>query len=65
MLLLREFRDTANDRNFLGICLGMQLLFSSSEEFQFTEGLNLIEGKIKMQDGKIIGEPTGKPLSFK
>jgi len=36
-----------NNAYILGICLGMQLLFSSSEEFQFTKGLNLIEGKIK------------------
>jgi glutamine amidotransferase len=31
---------------FLGICLGMQLLFSESEEFGNYKGLNLIEGKI-------------------
>ena len=35
-----------NNSYILGICLGMQLLFSSSEEFEFTEGLNLIEGNI-------------------
>ena len=30
----------------LGICLGMQLLFDSSEEFGLNKGLGLIEGKI-------------------
>jgi imidazole glycerol-phosphate synthase subunit HisH len=30
----------------LGICLGMQLLFSSSEEIELTEGLGLLDGKV-------------------
>jgi imidazole glycerol-phosphate synthase subunit HisH len=30
----------------LGICLGMQLLCSESQEFQFNKGLNLIPGKV-------------------
>lgn len=32
---------------FLGICLGMQLLFSSSEEGGFFDGLNIISGKVR------------------
>jgi glutamine amidotransferase len=34
-------------KSFLGICLGMQLLFTKSEEFGATEGLGIIEGEIK------------------
>lgn len=30
-----------------GVCLGMQLLFESSDEFEYTEGLNLISGKVQ------------------
>lgn len=35
-----------NKTPFLGICLGLQLLFSSSEEAPNCEGLNLLPGKI-------------------
>ena len=31
---------------FLGICLGLQLLFTESEEFLLTKGLNLIKGRV-------------------
>ncbi len=31
---------------FLGICLGYQLLFTSSEEFGYNEGLDIIKGKV-------------------
>ena len=32
---------------FLGICLGLQLLFENSEEFGSTKGLGIIPGQIK------------------
>ena len=32
---------------FLGICLGLQLLFSESEEFGLTNGLGVVKGRVK------------------
>ncbi|MEE1013116.1 MAG: imidazole glycerol phosphate synthase subunit HisH [Clostridia bacterium] len=37
---------TAQGTPFLGICLGMQLLFSASEDSPGVEGLNIFPGKI-------------------
>ena len=35
------------DKPFLGICLGMQLLFSKSEEFGKSKGLSIFKGNVK------------------
>lgn len=43
--VIREVVDSG--RPFLGICLGMQLLFEESEEHGLTGGLGLLPGKIK------------------
>ena len=37
----------SSGKPFLGICLGLQLLFERSEEFQLTEGLGIIQGATK------------------
>lgn len=39
-----------NNKPILGICLGMQLLFESSTEFGFFEGLGLLKGNIVKLD---------------
>jgi glutamine amidotransferase len=41
---LLDFAKTG--KQFLGICLGMQLLFSESEEFGANKGLGLVDGRI-------------------
>ena len=35
-----------NDKRYLGICLGMQVLFESSEEAPGTEGMGIIKGDV-------------------
>ncbi len=40
--------------NFLGICLGMQLLFETSEEFGYSEGLGILKGKVIKFDESVV-----------
>jgi len=57
---LRDF--SASGKPFMGICLGMQLLFSASEEFGDSKGLDLIEGRvIRFPDADRDGEKTKIP----
>jgi glutamine amidotransferase len=39
-------RSIASGKPFLGICLGLQLLFTESEEFGLSKGLDIIKGKV-------------------
>jgi imidazole glycerol-phosphate synthase subunit HisH len=41
---IREFASSG--RPFLGICLGMELMLDSSEEFGHSEGLGLVPGRV-------------------
>jgi len=45
VLPLKDFIDS--NRPFIGICLGMQLLFSESEEFGCYKGMNIFNGRVR------------------
>jgi glutamine amidotransferase len=51
----------ASGKPLLGICLGMQLLFESSEEFGETKGLGLIPGNVVAFDEKSFDHPQKIP----
>jgi glutamine amidotransferase len=48
-------------KHLLGICLGMQLLFDSSEEFGLTQGLGLVEGRVVAFDKSKFSTPLKVP----
>jgi glutamine amidotransferase len=57
---IKEF--VYSGKPFLGICLGLQLLFSSSDEFDSSRGLNIIKGNVRRfknsnEAGKVIKVP--------
>ncbi|CAI6149682.1 MAG: Imidazole glycerol phosphate synthase subunit HisH [uncultured Sulfurimonas sp.] len=56
---IKEF--ALSKKPILGICLGMQLLFDSSEEFGNHKGLGLIKGDIKAFDESKFSEPLKVP----
>jgi len=56
---LREYATSG--KPFLGVCLGMQLLFNSSQEFGSHDGLGLIEGDVKLFDKSKFKTPLKIP----
>ena len=57
--LTQVVRDTAHDRPFLGICLGLQMLFEDSEEGP-TQGLSVIAGHVvRFRDTEMSGAASG------
>lgn len=56
---VREYAQSG--KYLLGICLGMQLLFDSSEEFGINEGLGLISGRVVAFDTSRFHTPLKVP----
>lgn len=53
--LVDTIKEEAVKKPFLGICLGMQLIFKKGYEFEECNGLGLIEGSVrKMEDTGLI-----------
>ncbi len=44
--LIEVIKVTSKEKPFLGICLGLQLLFDHSEENNGTDGLSIIPGEV-------------------
>jgi len=52
--LIDEIKLSFNSKPFLGICLGLQLLFEYSEENNGTKGLSIVPGKVvKFNNNKL------------
>ena len=55
--------DAARNKPFLGICMGLQVLMTHSEENGGTELLRLFRGEVKRFDGTAMGD-NGLPLKI-
>jgi glutamine amidotransferase len=52
-------RTIASGKPFLGICLGLQLLFQESEEFGLSQGLGIIPGRVVKFSGPAFEKSQG------
>lgn len=55
--LVNVIREESKKKPFLGICLGMQLIFEKGYEFEETEGLGLIGGSVKKIEREKLNIP--------
>ena len=57
-----SIRQWAEDKKpLLGVCLGLQLLMDSSEEFGSHQGLGLVAGQVKKFPAQLNGNPLRVP----
>ena len=57
-LILSIEQALGKNKSFLGICLGMQLLFEESEEFGKTKGIGFFKGNVKSFDKYEVEKKT-------
>ncbi len=57
--LVDPLKDAAGKKPFLGICLGLQLIFDESEEDGMHQGLGLVPGRVIRFDFKSNGSVYG------
>ena len=55
--LVEVIKEEAVKKPFLGICLGMQLIFSKGYEFEETDGLGLIDGQVRLMTPEGLSIP--------
>jgi glutamine amidotransferase len=59
--LIQPLKDFAQSgKSFLGVCLGLQLLFTESEEFGNNKGLDIIPGQVKKFSNDLPENPKAK-----
>lgn len=62
---IKVLKKEVETKPILGICLGMQMLFSDSEENGFFKGLNLIPGSVrKLPDGLKVPHMGWNSIEF-
>tara|TARA_Y100000310_G_C20670499_1_gene810009 strand:- start:1748 stop:2344 length:597 start_codon:yes stop_codon:yes gene_type:complete len=55
--LIDTLKKEIRNKPYLGICLGLQVLFESSDESKGVKGLSIFKGKCKKFDGKGLKVP--------
>lgn len=55
--LVPTIKEQAKVKPFLGICLGMQLIFDKGYEFEETDGLGLIKGSVEKIEREELSVP--------